>query len=367
MNSHSLHRTLNWLTVLALLPLPLMAAEPSAAQRWLTAAHLPPDFRIPDSRSEWEARRAEVRRTLTQLLGELPPRPAVPAVRTLGREDRAGYTVERFQFDNGAGETVPGYVLRPAALARKAPAILYCHWHGGQYDIGKEELFGTNATPVPVGPALARRGYIVCAIDASGFGERNGQGPGGPQERGGAAELTASKFQLWVGRSLWGMMVRDDLMALDYLCSLPEVDAERVGVTGISMGATRTWWLMALDDRPAAGVAVGCLTRYQDLVLTQGLKYHGIYYFVPNLLRHFDTEAVVALIAPRPLLFQTGDQDFGSPADGVRRIAERAQPAWALYDRSPDFQSVLYPGVGHVYLPEMWAKTLAWFEAKLKR
>ena len=164
----------------------------------------------------------------------------------------------------------------------------------------------------------------------------DGQGPGGPAETGSAGEVTASKFFLWTGRSLWGMIVRDDLMALDYLCSRPEVDASRVGVTGISMGATRTWWIMALDERPKTGVAVGCLTRYQNLIQNEGLKYHGIYYFVPQMLRHFDTEAVVALAAPRPI--------------------------YALYGKETAFENLLYPGVGHVYLPEMWQKTLAWMD-----
>src|SRR5262249_31347558 len=152
------------------------------------------------------------------------------------------------------------------------------------------------------------------------FGERNGAGPGGPAERDGPGELTASKFNLWFGRSLWGMILRDDRLALDYLVSRPEIDSAKIGVTGISMGATRTWWLMALDERLKAGVAIACLTRYQDLIAHQGLKHHGIYYFVPGLLNSFDTEAVVALAAPRPLLFQTGDRDDGSPIDGVRAI-----------------------------------------------
>ncbi len=177
--------------------------------------------------------------------------------------------------------------------------------------------------------------------------------------------MTASKFNLWVGRSLWGMIVRDDLMALDYLCARPEVDKNRIGVTGISMGATRTWWIMALDERPKTSVAVGCLTRYQNLIAHEGLKYHGIYYFVPNVLRHFDTEAVISLVAPRPMLFMTGDQDAGSPVDGIRTIEAKARPAWQLYGKENEFQNIVYPGVGHVYLPEMWEKMVAWMGTHL--
>jgi dienelactone hydrolase len=154
-------------------------------------------------------------------------------------------------------------------------------------------------------------------------------------------------------------------MALDYLASRPEVDSDRLGVTGISMGATRSWWLMALDDRLKTGVAVACLTRYQNLIEHQELKAHGIYYFVPNLLNHFDTEAIVSLVAPRPVLFQTGDQDTGSPVDGIRAIEAAVRPVYRLYGEEQNFQSIIYPGLGHVYTQEMWTKTLKWLDEKL--
>ena len=109
---------------------------------------------------------------------------------------------------------MPGYILLPKnASEKKSPAILYCHWHGGQYDIGKEELFQTNHTPQAPGPTFAKRGLVVLGVDSYCFGERNGRGPGGPEEKGRDGEMTASKFQLWVGRTLWGMIVRDDQMA----------------------------------------------------------------------------------------------------------------------------------------------------------
>jgi dienelactone hydrolase len=337
-------------------------AEPPA---WLAAAPPAPELKLPATPAAWTEQRATLRAQLWQLLGQLPPRPPVPTVTRLAREERDGYSLERFRFDNGAGATVPGVLLLPKGASGKVPAVLYCHWHGGEYDRGKVELFERAHTPEEPGPALARRGFAVLAIDAYCFGERNGQGPGSA-EQGGAGELTASKYNLWLGRTLWGMILRDDLMALDYLASRPEVDANRLGVTGISMGATRSWWLMALDDRLRAGVAVACLTRYQDLIAREGLRHHGIYYYVPGMLAHFDTEAVIALAAPRPLLCQNGDQDDGSPIAGIRAIEAKARPVWELLGAPDGFESVVYPGVGHVYLPAMWQRTLAWFERHLK-
>jgi dienelactone hydrolase len=134
---------------------------------------------------------------------------------------------------------------------------------------------------------------------------------------------------------------------------------------GMSMGATRTWWLMALDDRIRAGVAVACLTRYQDLVAEGGLRHHGIYYFVPGMLRRFDAEAVVACAAPRALLCLNGDRDAGSPVEGIRRIERAAAPAWSVGGHPERFRSEVFPGVGHEYTPEMWEKTVRWFAEHL--
>jgi dienelactone hydrolase len=335
------------------------------AERWLAKADLAPPFAVPASRDAWDIKRQEVRAQLWALLGRLPPRPKTPNVEVLSREDRGGYVVEKFQFDNQAGSRVPGYLILPTNAGGRLPAILYCHWHGGEYDLGKEELFQAKHTPEAPGPAFARHGFVVVAIDASGFGERNGQGPDGPTERSYAAEETAAKFNLWVGRTFWGMLVRDDLMALDYLASRPEVDPDRIGVTGMSMGATRSWWLMALDERIKTGVAIACLTRYQNMVEHGAIHEHDIGYFVPGMLNHFDSEAVVALIAPRAVLFQTGDKDGGSPVDGIRAIESAVRPAYRLYGKESEFQSLIYPGLAHVYTPEMWARTLAWMDEHL--
>ncbi len=335
------------------------------SQAWLGSVSTP-DFTVPRDANAWMKRRSEIRSTLWNLLGDFPARPKVPEVTLLSRTDHDGYVLEKFAFADGLGLTVPGYLFLPTDATGKVPAILYCHWHAGQWDVGKEEMLGHNATPVAPGPTLARLGYAVLGIDACGFGERNGQGPSGPAERGGDAELSSSKFSLWAGRTLWGTIVRDDLMALDYLCSRPEVDASRIGVTGISMGSTRSWWIMALDDRPKTAVCVGCMTRYQELVRAGRLKEHGIYYFVPGMLRHFDTEAVIACAAPRPMLFMTGDRDPGSPLEGIRALEARVSPVYALLGSPDAFESVVFPDTAHVYLPAEWEKMVGWMGAHLR-
>jgi dienelactone hydrolase len=325
-----------------------------------------PAFSVPDNLSAWQSKRKAVRDTLVKLMGVLPSRPKVPVVTTISITDKGSYTEERFSFDNGAGASVPGVVLIPNVKLRKYPAIYYCHWHGGNYDLGKHELFTTHHTPQIPAEALTQMGFMVVAIDAYCFGERSGKGPGGAAETGGAEEQSTSKRELWLGRSLWSMMVRDDLMAIDYLFSRPDVDISRVAATGISMGATRTWWLMALDERIKTGVAVGCMTRYEDLIDAGQLKAHGIYYFVPGVLAHFDTEAIVSLAAPRPILFMTGDEDVGSPVAGIHKIEQHVQRVYQLYGAGASFQNIIFPKTGHVYTPEMWDRMTRWMMTHLK-
>lgn len=348
----------------------MQSTEPTPAEAWLHRVQIAPPLQVPATLEAWQTQRPAIREKLHELLGDLPPRPPLSAFQVIAMQDKGGYTQETIHFDNGAGEIVRGHLFVPksATAHSKAPAILYCHWHGGQYDIGKDELLQTNATPVAPGPALAEAGYVVLGIDAPCFGERDGRGPDGPQQKGSAGEMTAAKFHLWAGRTLWGMIIRDDLSALDYLCSRPEVDAQRIGVTGISMGSTRSWWIMALDDRPRAAVCVACMTRYEELIRAGRLMAHGIYYFVPGMLRLFDTEAVIALAAPRPMLFMTGDQDEGSPIEGVKRLGEIVRQVYALHGEDTDvsFENSIHPGVGHVYLPEMWEKTLQWMDRWVK-
>jgi len=325
-----------------------------------------PELRIPATVEQWQSQRNTIRKTLVEVLGDLPPRPKTTAVKILSREDKGTYLLEKFEFNNEAGAIVPGYFLTPKNGKSKHPAIYYCHWHGGNYDLGKNELFSTHHTPQVPADVLTKLGYAVIAIDTYCFGERSGRGPGGPDEKGSGEEMTTSKYELWRGRSLWGMMVRDDLMALEYLFSRPDIDTKRVAVTGISMGATRSWWLMAMDDRIKTGVAVGCLTRYQELIAEQKLKYHGIYYFVPGLLKHFDTEAVISLLAPRPVLFMTGDEDPGSPVSGILKIEEVLKRVYKLHGVPDNFQNKIYPNTAHVYTPDMWENMINWMSVQLK-
>jgi len=159
-----------------------------------------PEFPLPKTLEEWGKRRVETRATLERLLGDLPARPAKPAVKVVEQQDRKDYRLEKLSIDNGAGAQIPAWLLIPKGPG-PFPGILYCHWHAGQYNLGKEELWqdapdGNGKR----GEALVKQGYVVLAIDAYGFGERSGLGPDGPKQKGGQEEMSLSKAFLWMGR-----------------------------------------------------------------------------------------------------------------------------------------------------------------------
>jgi hypothetical protein len=133
----------------------------------------------------------------------------------------------------------------------------------------------------------------------------------------------------------------------------------------MSMGCTRSWWLAAIDDRVQAVVGVACFTRFTELIAHGNLRKHGIYYFVPGVLTHFDTEAIHALIAPRPHLELSGDQDGGAPTDGIEVLEKKLGAVYRLCGKGENFRSVIYKDTGHEYLPEMKAEMLQWFERHL--
>lgn len=322
------------------------------------------ELRLPSSLIQWEHDREAVRQTVLQCLGELPARPDASSARTVSIQARDGYRIEKFVFDNGVDSIVPGYLAIPEKPPGPFPLVLVMHGHGGC----KEEPFGMVTSHHDVAGRLAGKGYAVAAIDCYFSGERVGQGPNGllnRSRRNPGEETAFFKLNLWLGRTLWGMMLRDQQMVLDYLGRRPEIDGSRIGAQGMSLGSTGAWWLAAIDERVRAIVAVACFTRYEELIATRALSAHGIYYFVPGILRHFDTEGVMALVAPRPFLALTGDCDAGSPPEGIAKLEAALRHVYRLYGQEACFESVLYRRTGHAYTIDMKSRMVDWFDRRL--
>ncbi len=311
------------------------------------------------------AQSSDLRGRLWQLLGDIPDA-AIPSVRVISRGDELDHTRETFTFENGVGDTVFGYLLLPKGIETPAPAVLYHHEHGGKYALGKDAAIKVRENGYAPGLALVEAGFIVMAIDAYGFGKREALGPAGEAESGAVTELSLFKHFLWQGKTLWGMMIHDDLSALAYLRSRPEVDERRIGATGMSLGASRSTWVAALDETIKAVAPVSQMTRYRDFADQSHYRLHSIYYFVPGILASgIDMEHIVALTAPRYQLILSGDSDPLSPIAGIHKIVDYAREVYAAQGAAEQFEVKLYEGVGHAYLPAMVEAMLDFFRRTL--
>lgn len=281
-------------------------------------------------RANSEKNREERRRELYQLLGDLPEVEREISASKIEEEKRGPYILEKLLLDLNGIEPVPAYFVYPKEQRGPFPVILYHHAHGGGYVLGKDELIrGCDALQKPsYAEVLTEKGYSALCIDSWCFGERKGR-----------SESETFKEMLWSGQVLWGMMLYDSLRAIDYLASRAEVNIERLGTMGISMGSTMAWWTAALDPRIKVCIDICCLTDYQALIKSRGLDGHGIYYYVPRLLKYFTTVDINKLIVPRPHLSLAGNFDRLTPPEGLDRIdkelreaylSEGAQDAWKL-------------------------------------
>jgi cephalosporin-C deacetylase-like acetyl esterase len=162
------------------------------------------------------------------------------------------------------------------------------------------------------------------------------------------------------------MIVYDDLLALNYLLTRPEVDPQRIAVTGASLGGTRSTWLAALDERIKVVAPVVQYTRYQNLIADGNLNCHSFYYYVPAILKAgLDMEALAALAAPRPQLVLVGDSDPLSPPDGLPIITDFTRAVYRLYGAESHFQPHIYAGLDHVYTLEMFDTLLEFLAQNL--
>jgi dienelactone hydrolase len=304
-----------------------------------------------------EARREE----LYSLLGDLPARNAKITAESVSVQEKNGYSIEKLILELNGIEPVPAYFVKPATASGKPatasgrmPAVLFSHWHGGEYSLGKDEMLRPKEGIPSWAEALAGEGYCALCLDMWCFGERSAA----------HTELDLFKQALWDGRVLWGMMVYDTLRGLDYLLTRPEVDASRVATLGMSMGSTMSWWVAALDPRVKVCADICCLTDYDALIESGGLGGHGIYYFVPSLLKHFTASQINALIAPRAHIGVAGNLDALTPAAGLDRIDRELKQVYADAGKPENWKLLRYE-VEHVETPGMRKEILSFLREKL--
>ena len=277
------------------------------------------------------------RRELYSLLGDLPDRKRPIGGKKRSEEERDGYILETWDLDLNGIETVPAFLARPRTVTGRVPAVVFDHSHGGGYTIGKKEFIDGRSylQPEPYAKTLTNLGYIGLAIDHWVFGERSH-----------TTELDMFKGMLWKGQVLWGMMVYDSLRAMDWLVARPDVDrgpcwhARHVDGQhhGVVAGRAR---------RTGEGHGRHLLPhRFQHSGRKEGTVGHGVYYYVPALLKHFTTSQINALIAPRAHLGLAGLQDKLTPVEGLDIIDRELTRVYTQMGH-PERWKLLRYDVGH--------------------
>jgi len=213
-----------------------------------------------------------------------------------------------------------------------------------------------------IGDELAARGYVVFAADALYWGDR-GRAEGVSYEAQQA--LAANLFQLgytWAGLILW-----DDIRSAEFVQGLAEVDPDRIGAIGLSMGSYRTWSLAAATDIVKAGAAICWMGDTPTLTTpgnnqTRGQSAYSMIH--PNLRNFLDYPDVASIACPKPMLFYNGKQDRLFPVAGVEACYEKLQRVWHDQGAQDQLVTQLWD-VPHVFNREMQAKAFQFLDTHL--
>jgi dienelactone hydrolase len=261
----------------------------------------------------------------------------------------------RLALASEAGE-VRAFLTGPAGAWRGLPAVLYIHAHGNRYAVGADELLEGRPALLqpPYGRALAATGIVALSIDLPSFGARSN-----------LSEPALAKALLWRGRTLFGQMLAELAGALRLLGGIDGVDAGRIGVMGLSMGATLSYWLAALEPRVRATAHLCCFADLETLIDSGAHDLHGPYMTVPGLVGRFSTGEIAGLVAPRPQLVCVGTDDPLTPPAALARGLEDLRAAYATFGATQHLETVVAEGGGHAETPAMRRAVLAFLAARL--
>jgi dienelactone hydrolase len=154
-------------------------------------------------------------------------------------------------------------------------------------------------------------------------------------------------------------MFTDDVRTVDYLVTRPEVDPDRIGCVGLSVGGLRSCHRAALDDRIKAAVVVGWMASYPAQLKSRIRNTIGFTKLVPGLTRHLDYPDVAALAIPSALLVINGSKDGLFDLDGVHGCFTKLSACYAKAGVAEKFRGRLYD-TPHEFNAEMQQEAWDW-------
>ncbi len=307
------------------------------------------------SKDDWLHWREQFAAKLMELCGEWPePVPLAPDVTY--RVDEGDFVREKVVFDTERHYSVPAYVLIPKDQRRarhgRLPAIVCLHGHGR---FGKEAVAGVKDGGRPgiqsdiathnydYAVQMAREGYLTITPDSRGFGELGADRDAYPGRDPCNVHFIRG---LLLGLSLLTLNIWDMMKTIDYLQERRDVDAARIGAMGLSWGGTRTTFLSALDQRVKAADIICYLTQFEHFAVREA-NFCGSQ-FLPHLYRWGDVADVAGLMAPRPLLIESGIWDSCFWVEPVLRAHEHLRRIYRAAGAEGKLHIDLFPG-GHQF------------------
>ncbi|MEW5975501.1 MAG: acetylxylan esterase [Acidobacteriota bacterium] len=311
----------------------VLPASPALSQTLIDAAEYVLRWKLPQDPASALARRSEVDRALRKAIGleRLPERTPLN-FRVLRSHDMGDYTLENVLFYSRPDCPVPANLYRPKGPATARRPAVVCPL-GHSLDQGKADreyqIFCIQ---------LAKLGFVVLTYDAIGHGERLISGN---------IHHEAGFALLPLGQTIAGWMIWDSMRAIDAVQSLPDVDPERIGVTGNSGGGLNTLFTAALDPRVRAATIAGYVFHFNNWIKYAGS--HCTCCYLPGLYRSMEWYEVAGLIAPRAVLMLQGERDAIFPISGARLAGRNTEALFSLLGHQGQARFDGIPEQPHAY------------------
>lgn len=305
------------------------------------------------SAEDWEKLRDRYKDEYFYMLGLSPMPQKTPLKATItGTLEGDGYIVDMLHYQSMPRLYVTANLYRPKSIAagQRLPAVLYVCGHSFRGRNGNKTAYQSH------GIWFARHGYICLTLDSLQLGE--------------IAAIHHGTYR--EGRWWWhsrgytpaGVECLNGMRGIDYLVSRPDVDPERIAVTGISGGGAATFWIAAADERAKVAVPVSGMADLMSYVPNRVINGHCDCMFLYNTFE-WPWTRIAGLIAPRALLFVNSDHDGIFPMDANQRVINRLERLYSLYGAGDFVDSVVSIG-GHAYRQDIRQAAFRFINMHLK-
>ena len=311
-----------------------------------------------DEAQDWQEKFREALLDCLKISGRTLP--TNPTTTLISSTDKGSYIEEKHSLSVD-GLEAPLFMLIPKAEPPYQTVMAF-HGHGsgvnvilGNFD-DPEITKASNAIDNNFAQQLAESGYLVCAIEQQGFGERVTDQMNQPSG-GNSCRHLAFEYMLH-DRTLVGERIWDGMNAISYVLSRDDVIADSLSCVGFSGGGTASLFLSALDTRIKKAVIASYLCTLKKSIL--GMN-HCECNYVPDLLTLGEAADVAGLIAPRPVQIISGESDPIFPIDGVREQFERLEAIYQVFDADDQCTLTIHPDDHrfHVAMVESWIQASA--------